>query len=320
MGRKKSLFSGGSRSVSTQISRLNNQPRLPEVDNSKEALEKRSAERRTLTEVKLVGALPAEDRGNEVTYHYDFTSLVAKFPHHSRLINQLIAGFPHALRGTSRANIDVLFKSIPEFLEFLNSKHNLSNAPVALVSDITVTVCTAYRTYLTSRFPGRTANANRYGALRQIVTALQDRFATDPSIGPAIHWPIGPRNNSKPRQGYTPQEMGELVVFCQDDITETKRLHLMYQAAQTGEVIRDTEWNLPNLMFYLRERLAKPRERTLAEFISMITCTTRNAKRFLAREGYTAKEIILLYKTRGEELASKGRSTFESQAVTPGSP
>lgn len=306
MGRKQSLFSGASRSVSSRISSSNSRPRPPEVDNSKEALEKRRIERRTLSTVKLAGAFQVEGRNKEVTYRYDFTSLAAKFPHHSRLINQLVAGVTHARRGTSGKSLDTLFKSIPEFLEFLNGQHNLSNTPVSLVSDITVTVCTAYRTYLISRFPGKTVSLSRYRALRQIVTALQDQFASEQGIGSAIHWPIGPRNCSKPRQGYTPQEIGELVAFCQKDIAETKRLHLMYQAAQTGEAIRETEWNLPNLMFYLREKLAEPRERSIAEFISRIMDPVGNAKRFLAREGYTVKEIALLYKTHGEELASKG--------------
>lgn len=127
MGRKQSLFSGASRSVSSRISISNSRPRPPEVDNSKDALERRGAERRTLPTVKLAGAFQAEDRNKEVTYHYDLTSLVAKFPHHSRFINQLVAGIHHARRGTSWKNFDTLFKSIPEFLEFLNGQNNLSN-------------------------------------------------------------------------------------------------------------------------------------------------------------------------------------------------
>jgi hypothetical protein len=306
MGRKKSLFSGGSRSISTQTTNSNSQPHPPELDHLKESLEKKVADREMLPAVNLKGAFPARDRGKEITFYYDLTDLAAKFPRYERIINQLVAGVSYARRGTSHKNLDGLFKSIYEFIEFLNGNHNLSNTAVSLVADITVTVCSSYRTYLTSRFPGRTVNSQRYGALRQIVTSLQVEFTSDPSVGPLIHWPIGPRVTSKPRQGYTPREMGELITFCQRDITETKRLHSMYAAAQTGERILSTEWNLPNLMSYLVEKRFKPREVTIAAFIWEIISPSPNAKRFLAQKGYTVKDISLLYKSQGEALARNG--------------
>src|SRR2546429_6342770 len=114
MSRKRYLFSGGSRSISAKVSNSKNRTHHTEIDNSKEALEERSIARKILPTVKLKGIFPADDRGKAVTYHYDFTDLVAKFPHHRRLINQLIAGISYARRGTSRKNLDMIFKSIPE--------------------------------------------------------------------------------------------------------------------------------------------------------------------------------------------------------------
>lgn len=305
MGRKKSLFSGGSRSVSVQITNSNHQPHPPDIDNSKEALEKRAAARRILPTVELLGSIQLVAQKRNPTYNYDLTNLSNTYPHHDPLIRQLLVGILYT-RGRSSTYVGSLYSCIPDFIEFLNDQRNLSNTPVSLVSDITVTVCRAYITYLVSRFPRRALNQDRYSSLRQIIKSLQKTFPNEPGIGAVIDWPVGPARCDKPRQGYTQQAIAELIVACQRDMTETMDLHAISNNAKRGEVLRRAEWNLPNLMFYLSEKLAKPQERTIGTFLGIIVNTSPNARSLLAREGFTIKEMAALYIAQGEELARNG--------------
>ncbi len=165
MGRKKSLFSGGSRSISTQVANSSHWPQQPEIDNSKEALEKRDAARKILPAVALKGTIPVLDRKRNTIYHYDLTNLSNTYPKHDSLIRHLLTGILYT-RVSSSVNTGSMCRCIPDFIEFLNDSRNLSNKPVSLVSDITVTVCLAYSTYLVSRFPRSSRNRKRYGSLR----------------------------------------------------------------------------------------------------------------------------------------------------------
>jgi hypothetical protein len=307
MGRKKSLFSGGRHSVSSQITNTKNPSHNQNIDNSYEALKERESNRRLLPEVDLKGIVTFVNRGRQSAYNYDFTDLVDKFPHHERLIRQLLAGVPYTRNGSSLRATKDLYDVIFKFVEFLNDHRNLSNTPVSVVSDITFTVSRAYSTYLLSRFPNSSLNSTWYGAIRRLVTTLKENFSHLHEIGSVFEWPIGPSQTYTPWQGYAPQAIGELVAACQQDIAEVMRLHALCSAAKDGEIIQCTEWNLPNLMFYLREKLANQRERTLAEFIGRLIGNSTNAKKFLAQEGYTVRDIVDLYESSGEELAKVGR-------------
>ncbi len=81
---------------------------------------------------------------------------------------------------------------------------------------------------------------------------------------------------------------------------------MIFDGAKKGEIIQGAEWNLPNLMFYLTEKLGKPQPLSIGTFVSLMVSTLLNARRFLARENYTIKEITALYVARGEELARNG--------------
>lgn len=305
MGHKKSLFSGGTHSISTQAANSSHKTYHPDFDNSQEVLERRDTARRVIPAVELTGAIPVVDGKRNTIYNYNLTNLSNMYPHHDPLIRQLLAGIFYT-RGRSNSYVGYLCSCISEFIKFLNDPCILSNTPVSLVSDITVTVCRAYCTYLISRFPRRPQNRVSYSVLRQIIKSLQENFPHDAGIGPILDWPLGPAKCTKPRQGYTPQAMAELIVACQQDIIETMDLHAIFNDAKNGEVIRGAEWNLPNLMFYLSEKLAAPQVRTIGTFLSRLVEASPNARRFLAREGYTRKVITDLYVTQGEELARNG--------------
>jgi hypothetical protein len=313
MGRKKSLFSGGRHSVSSQIGKSGNHPDHSKTNNNKEVLVEREAARKVFPAVNLKGTAPTVEGGKHGTFSYDLTAAVERFPHHEPLIRQLLAGAFLVRRGTSRKSISTPCACIGDFVEFLNDSRNLSNTPVSVVSDITVTVCRAFSTYLISKFPRRPANAKRFASLRHIATGLQKEYLNDPSVGPILDWPLGPRTIVNAREGYTPESIGELVAACQRDIDETTRLHAIHRSAREGEVIRLDELNLPNLMFYLRGRLGKIQERTVADFIQRIVKYTPNAKNFISREGYTLEGIIALYETCGAELARAGRYPGEKE-------
>lgn len=308
MARKKSIFAGGKRSVSARMARNESHAIEPIIENSKEALKARDASRKALPVPDLKGSISTIDRRLPTTYEYDLTDLVKKHRHHERLITQLLAGMLLVVSGYGRHTIDTCEKCILEFIAFLNDPKNLSNVKVRVVSEINVTVCQAYKNFLISCFPGRTVNQSRFSLLRRIVHRLQEDFSHDPGIGPVLQWPVGLSGTSKPRQGYTSAAMGELVEACQRDIKETIELHALHAAAaKGGETIRCTEWDLPNLMFYLKERLANSQQRTIEAFIRRAIGTSNDARKFLDNNGYSVEEIIDLYKLRGEDLAKGGR-------------
>lgn len=307
MGKRKSMFAGGKRSLSAKSAKSEGKPTKPTIDNSIEALEERQASRKVLPVYDLRGDIPTIDQRRPTKYKYDLTNLVEKYPHHQRLITQLLAGMLRIVVGLGAKNIDTYNKSILEFIEFLNDPRNLSNTKVYSVSDINVTICQAYKTYLINQYPRRTVNQSRFGMLRRIVHNLQNDFSHDPEIGSLLQWPVGLSGNTKPRQGYSSESIGELVAACQRDIKETIELHRICNAAKEGEVIRITEWNLANLMVYLIVRIAKCRQRTIGDFIGRIADSSPNARKFLEKNGYSVKAIIALYESRGEELADRGQ-------------
>lgn len=307
MARRKALFAGGRRSVSAKATQSEGKSTKLIIDNSREALEQREAARKLLPVPELKGTIPTIDRRRPTIYKYDLTGIVNKYPHHERLITQLLAGMLMLGIGLGAHAIDSLNRCILEFIAYLNDPKNLSNTKVSLVSEINVTVCQAYKTYLIGQFPRRTANQSRFSLLRRIIHKLQQGFSHDPGIGPLLQWPVGLSGTSKPRQGYSSQAMGELVEACQRDIRETMDLHRMYVVAKEGETIRCAEWNLPNLMVYLMESLFKWRQRGVRAFLvrKFLYCSP-NARKFLEVNGYTVEAIAVLYQNRGVELASKG--------------
>jgi len=94
-----------------------------------------------------------------------------------------------------------LYKSIRQFIEFLNHPKSLLNSPVYSVSDISSVVYKTYTNNLARYYPKRSINLKRYGTLRRIAYRFQDKYAGDQGFGKKFKWPVGFAKLEIPKEG-----------------------------------------------------------------------------------------------------------------------
>ncbi len=283
------------------------------LDVSEESILSRATARENLPSVTHVNDFQIKDGGKTRNYTVDFSELVRKYPKNRVLIEQLIAGMNEIIVPySSRKTISGIDQGVRVFLEFLNSDNNLSNNYVTNVNEINILVAKSFSNYLLSKYPNNSQTRKWFAAIRRIVQRLQELFPKDPLIGLGFPWPTGPGKNESTIDGYHPREMKELIDACIQDIKHIKRFHKAY--LNLDEELVTEEWNLENFMYYLHERILKNEEsrikRGITErgYIKQVIRGSQNAKKAIAKLGYTIEQILDLYIQKGPELASRGRS------------
>ena len=286
------------------------------IDTSAEAIQERAFAREYLPSVTYINSYRVTDRGREGETTVDLTDLVDKYPQNTTLIEQLIVGFNAIIRpGQSTTSIKTSAVGIRRFIEFLNSKGNLSNIYVMNIADINITVAQSFSNYLLNAHPRENRNRVWFSTIRRIVVRLKELYRNNPLMGKPFAWPFGPKSRKGITEGYHPRQMEELINACISDIKEIKHFHETFKMLNQELVVE--EWTLENLMYYFQERLQS--QYYVEGGRSPKACIKHminGSKRLLERVenfGYTKDSIGDLYVQRGAELALSGRSPLATK-------
>lgn len=232
---RNSLIAGGSRSASTMLKKAQQKTLTsPAIDTSEEALAKRAEERKTLKPHPLQFTCSGHESRKTKQVTFNFHPLATMYPHHSALLNQLLNGISLSVNsGVSTNTIRTAYSSAELFINFLNDS-NLTNKEVTTVRDIDEFVLQAFKTHLTSSFPGRSTNRKTYNSLTNAIVILRKRYSEDPLIGETTLVPRGPKQREKQVEGYNPSQMKELIRCCLKDIKAIKKFHAHYNTLDSN--------------------------------------------------------------------------------------
>ena len=229
MAKKASLFSGGSKSASTILEKSTPENLERRVDISLEALSKRAAERTVIPHHPLSFSRTGIIATQERQVNFDFSHLIAKYPHSSVLINQILVGLSSLIfNGVSDNNLRNIYGSLEPFIEFVNQKY--AKGVVGTISDIDPIVFQSYKSYLISEFPRRGCNNRIYNGLVRSCGYLRKTYPLAFDGDTAFLAPIAPRRNHKRTEGYNRKQIEVIIKCCVKDIMAIKAFHAMYDS------------------------------------------------------------------------------------------
>jgi hypothetical protein len=229
--RKKSLFSGGKRSISKTITE-NARQGLSE-DMRRELLEKAAAaeeQRKIIPSVALKQTFSTISRRKIVSRTHDFSDVADPFPRHKFLLNQLLHGMillnP---AGVSAGSVADAASAIRSFLYFLNDPRSLSIYQVESVRDIDGVILRSFGSFLSHDEKYKKRASTLYPRLLSVCNELWRRYPDNPDVGIAPEPPDSPANSeSGSVEGYTSEQLDPLIAACVKDIVAIKRFHRMY--------------------------------------------------------------------------------------------
>ncbi|MEH7996779.1 hypothetical protein V3413_30835 [Pseudomonas aeruginosa] len=287
------------------------QSKLPE--NTLQAIQERRTSRGQV-DVEAQGLLIRNKTAGTKYFARDFTDLVAEYPHHKLIVQQLLIGAQlHTSRKlvTYQTHQDIYY-SIEEFLLFLNSAEPINKA-VKCVADVDGQVCMSFRSFLIRSYPGRTVNRKRFGALKNIFISLKKKYKDQGWVGKEFEWPSGPGNNEQVTEGYSRDIHNKLVEGCLVDIKFIMKWMRDYKnLLKDGREILGYDLSLENLMFDLvRNEQEKRSNGTIkATHIKGFEWVIRSnpyVKEFIQEKKISIEQFLEIYRARAHELATNGR-------------
>ncbi len=245
-------------------------------------------------------------RSKATTYTKDFGPLVTRYPHHETLMRHLILGTELRLTRTSIATAWNAYAGIESLVEFLNAPDWVTVSTVRTVADLSLDVCTSFRSYLVATYPGRSTNTEQYATIRRAVHALQDKYPFHESIGEKKPWPMWPTPQTRVTEAYSLDVFQKLVTCCVEDIRAVMAAHDHYDdLVAHGERLRADDLTLDNVMWWLTfasPSMRRGRTRSVKEL--------RWLKDFCAGQGLSVDDLLALYRAEGDTRAARGTNPF----------
>jgi hypothetical protein len=230
MTRKPSIFKSGK---SATMAQQKTTGAIANVDTSKEALERRAAERKRLPDHPLTFTRDCFSNRMKKEVRFDFTSLAEEHPDHRPLISHLLVGISLTLQGvTGKESVSRVYRPLMAFIPFLDDEKNLLPEKIYSVADIDGDVFRAFKMYIASN-PSiftRKSGGRYYSAMSRAVTALKKTYPDHPLIGQSKPLPKAPWAKGDVIQGYNKHQTRLLIRCCIKDIKAIKKFHAAFEA------------------------------------------------------------------------------------------
>lgn len=240
------------------------QPR-PKLSNDTESLQARAARRRRFDISHIT--FEVNNRASNGKFQRSLSYLAEKFEHHQTLLKQLLfgAGIYYAKRHVTYQTQQNAYYGIEDFVKFLNSEKGPEQKKISTVADIDFQTTRNFSAYLLERFSGRTSNRKIYSSLKHAVSALQEKYKDEPSIGKKIEWSLTPRTSDTPSESYSDQIFNRLLEASFTDIKYVMKLMTDYQ-----KLISDSSFDLPSKLKITKDGIVNRNTREQSNSIILL--------------------------------------------------